>query len=80
MRHASATHALVTLRVEAEALHIDVSDDGTAHASPQPATGHGLRGMAERAAALGGDITAGPADGGGWQVRARLPLSTGSRR
>jgi signal transduction histidine kinase len=36
--------------------------------------------MTERAAALGGDVTAGPAEGGGWQVHARLPLTTGGRR
>ena len=82
MRHAAATHALVTLRVEADALQINVSDDGTATvpARPPPATGHGLRGMTERAAALGGDVTAGLAEGGGWHVHARLPLTTGSRR
>jgi signal transduction histidine kinase len=82
MRHAAASHALVTLRVDADALHIDVSDDGTTRrpSRPPPATGHGLRGMAERAAALGGDVTAGPAEGGGWHVHARLPLTTASRR
>ncbi len=79
MRHAAASHALVALRVEADVLHIDVKDDG-AVGQLQPATGHGLRGMAERAAALGGDVTAGPAEGGGWQVHARLPLTTASRR
>jgi signal transduction histidine kinase len=82
MRHAAASHAHVALRVEADVLHIDVSDDGTTRAplrSPR-ATGHGLRGMTERAAALGGDVTAGPAEGGGWQVHARLPLTTGGRR
>ena len=36
--------------------------------------GHGLVGMAERAAALGGTCQAGPADGG-WRVRACLPLT-----
>ena len=30
--------------------------------------------MRERAAALGGSLTAGPAPGGGWQVHATLPL------
>jgi signal transduction histidine kinase len=45
--------------------------------SPRASTvdgGHGLAGMAERAAAVGGEVTAGPRDGGGFEVSARLPL------
>jgi signal transduction histidine kinase len=79
MRHAAASRAQVALRVETDALHIEVTDDGTsAPAPPQPVAGHGLRGMAERAAALGGEVTAGPAEQGGWHVHARIPL--GRRR
>jgi signal transduction histidine kinase len=36
--------------------------------------GHGLRGMQERAAALGGSCEAGPGDTAGWRVRAEIPL------
>ena len=36
--------------------------------------GHGLTGMAERVRLYGGDLQAGPADGG-WRVSARLPLT-----
>jgi signal transduction histidine kinase len=39
------------------------------------ATGHGLTGMAERAAAVGGRVTAGPRGEGGFEVSARLPLA-----
>jgi signal transduction histidine kinase len=35
--------------------------------------------MSERAAALGGDVVAGPAEHGGWRVHARLPLKLASR-
>jgi signal transduction histidine kinase len=78
MRHAPASRALVALRVEDEALHIDVTDDGAAAPAGAPSPGgHGLRGMSERAAALGGDVTAGPAERGGWRVHARLPLTPG---
>jgi signal transduction histidine kinase len=38
-------------------------------------SGHGLTGMAERAAAVGGEVTAGPRDEGGFEVSARLPLT-----
>jgi signal transduction histidine kinase len=75
MRHAAASRAVVSLRVEGGVLEIDVTDDGTGDATGAPApSGHGLRGMSERAAALGGDVTAGPAEHGGWHVHARLPL------
>jgi signal transduction histidine kinase len=80
MRHAAASRVTVTVRADGDTLRIEVTDDG-ANASPASELneGHGLRGMTERAAALGGDVTAGPAEGGGWQVRARLPLTTGAR-
>ena len=77
MRHAAASCARIRLRVEANVLLIDVNDNGTGGASGAP--GHGLRGMSERAAALGGEVSAGPAERGGWQVHARLPLTHGKR-
>jgi signal transduction histidine kinase len=36
--------------------------------------GHGIQGMRERAAALGGELEAGPKSGGGFRVMGRLPL------
>ncbi|WP_149259287.1 sensor histidine kinase [Actinomadura sp. K4S16] len=54
---------------------VEVEDDGRG-VSPlddRPA-GSGIRGMRERAAALGGAFDAGPRPGGGFAVRARLPL------
>ncbi|GHF58576.1 two-component sensor histidine kinase [Amycolatopsis bartoniae] len=48
-----------------------VRDDGESPADPLP--GNGLRGMAERAAALGGRVTASPVEGG-FEVRAELPV------
>jgi signal transduction histidine kinase len=43
-------------------------------ATETPVEGSGIAGMRERAAALGGGLTAGPRPGGGFRVRAELPL------
>ena len=44
-----------------------------ARAVAAPSGGHGLLGMRERAAAVGGSLRTGPADGGGFVVEAELP-------
>ena len=58
-------------------LRLEVRDDGArglnGHAPPS-GSGHGIVGMRERAALFGGELEAGPAAGGGFLVRARLPL------
>jgi signal transduction histidine kinase len=82
LRHAGpAARATVRLCYEPAALGISVVDDGTgASAAPDGdglGAGHGLTGMAERAAAVGGEVTAGPRGEGGFEVSARLPLVPG---
>jgi signal transduction histidine kinase len=77
-RHARASATTVRVRREPGAITIDVTDDG---AAPAPAItgetlGNGVRGMRERAAALGGTLDAGPDAGGGWRVHAWLPMTT----
>jgi signal transduction histidine kinase len=72
VRHAGATAARVRIDYAGDGVHMEVRDDGRGQAG-RPATGHGLRGMHERAAALGGDLDAGPVAGRGFRVRARLP-------
>jgi len=77
VRHAQARNAKVRIGFEPEALVLDVSDDGRG-APPSPNGGHGLRGMRERAAVLGGTLEAGPAGERGFTVRARLPVTGGA--
>ncbi len=74
-KHASATRADVTLDYGAETLRVTVTDDGRPGAVKGPGTGHGLIGMRERAAAIGGTVTAGLRPQGGFRVRAELPLA-----
>jgi signal transduction histidine kinase len=76
LRHADAARATLEVRVVSRRLEIEVLDDGDPGATPA-AAGHGLRGMAERAEALGGHVEAGPFDRG-WRVLAELPLDRGA--
>jgi MYXO-CTERM domain-containing protein len=74
LRHARATRAEVTVRYDADAVEVEVRDDGrAAPAGDGNAAGHGLMGMRERASLLGGTLDAGPLPGGGYRVHARLP-------
>jgi signal transduction histidine kinase len=88
LRHAGQTaHATVWLSFEPGALAIRVRDDGGEQAGAAAGTagadgatgGHGLTGMVERAAAVGGQVTAGPRAEGGFEVTARLPLGGGGQ-
>jgi signal transduction histidine kinase len=73
-RHADATSAVVRVRYAVDDLCIEIDDDGRAKHGRRPAPGHGIRGMQERAWALGGDLSAGPRPEAGFRVRARLPI------
>ena len=75
LKHAGHACADVTVGCADDAVTIDVTDDGPRQpANPIPAGGHGLAGMRERVAIFGGEFCAGPRPGGGFAVRARLPL------
>jgi signal transduction histidine kinase len=77
IRHAGPARVMISIGYGPSDLEILVADDGR---GPRDATdgaeggGRGIIGMRERAALLGGELTAGPRPGGGFQVRARLPL------
>ena len=76
VRHAGRVAATVSLRHDGGYLHVDVVNDGGATPAPfSDGTRAGLAGMRERAAALGGTLNAGPRPGGGFAVRARLPVA-----
>jgi hypothetical protein len=78
LRHAGASSARVDVRLAGDGLDIEVVDDGQGGAAT--GDGLGLRGMSERAAALGGEVLAGPQQRGGWRVWAHLPLTEAGGR
>ncbi|WP_328298075.1 histidine kinase [Streptomyces sp. NBC_00435] len=74
---ATATAVRIGLRTGPAGLEVRIADDGGRPARLSENArggGYGLVGMAERAEALGGSLTAGPAPEGGWLVTALLPL------
>ena len=74
-RHAPGSRVRVGVHDEDSAWQVHVVDSGPAQAGAgrAPGSGFGLVGLAERARALGGVVTAGPAAGGGFEVHARVP-------
>ncbi len=74
-RHAPGAAADVELDYTAEALLVRVRDNGPGPPYDQDRTGgHGLMGMRERAATVGGTLTVGRSPGGGFLVEAVLPI------
>ena len=75
-RHAGRARATVRVTYDDAAVHVEIDDDGAVPADRAAATGtgSGITGMRERAAALGGDLSAGFRAGGGFRVAARLPV------
>jgi signal transduction histidine kinase len=78
LKHAGPARAEVTIGYVEDTVTIEVTDNGTGQpGNGSPGGGHGLAGMRERAAVFGGELAAGPRPGGGFAVRARLPLGGG---
>jgi signal transduction histidine kinase len=72
-KHAGPARATVTIRYAADALELEIADDG-AGARNGAGGGHGLVGMRERVALYGGELEAGPTATGGFRVHAHLPI------
>jgi signal transduction histidine kinase len=82
MRHAPGSHVQVHVAYHPDGLALEVRNDATPLAPALVASGdraagggHGIIGMRERAAMLGGSLDAGPTEDGGFQVTAVLPMS-----
>ena len=82
--HSTATRVRVGVRTVDDRLELRIEDDGVPAERPLPVGepvrvdgGEGVRGMRERAEALGGTLVAGQRAGRGWVVEAVLPLGAG---
>ncbi|MEV5569621.1 sensor histidine kinase [Spirillospora sp. NPDC052269] len=73
------TSARVTLHYGDDEVTVEVVDDGRGAAAPDDGHGHGLVGMRERAAVYGGEVDAAPRPGGGFAVKARIPVREEAR-
>jgi signal transduction histidine kinase len=73
LRHSTARRATVGVALSDDHLTVDVLDDGRGAGRNSRGPGHGVQGMIERAATLGGRCEAGGALNGGWRVHATLP-------
>jgi signal transduction histidine kinase len=62
------------MRTEAAALRVEIADDGRGGADLRAGNGSGLRGLADRVEALGGELAVESVPGAGTTVRAVLPL------
>jgi signal transduction histidine kinase len=73
-KHAGPVAAQVRVRYADGGVEVEVSNDAGPGGTDAEGAGHGLVGMRERVRVYGGTLQTGPADGGGYRVRACLPL------
>jgi signal transduction histidine kinase len=74
VRHSTATKASVTVTYGSDELAVSVDNDGRPLNDGASSGGSGITGMAERARALSGELSARRQPGGGFTVRATLPI------
>ena len=70
----SFAEPILHLRIDGGRLTVEICDDGRGAAALPSEDGFGIIGMRERVAAVGGTVETGPRPGGGWRVRAILPV------
>ena len=75
LKHAAGGRAHVVLDFGESALAVSVRDDGQEPSASPDRVGHGLIGIRERVAVVGGEVAAGPRPEGGFEMRAVLPYS-----
>ena len=80
VRHAAGAHVEADVHVVDSTVLIRVSNSDGRPDDAGAGPGFGLRGMRERVTVFGGSLDAGPTDGGGFEVRARLPIADGAPR
>jgi signal transduction histidine kinase len=73
LKHAKGAHAEVVVRYIDSSVELEIADNGLGTPNGD-GKGHGLVGMRERVALYGGTIDAGPRAGGGFVLRAWLPV------
>jgi signal transduction histidine kinase len=79
IKHAGPASVLIWLRFRAGCLELEITDSGVGPDAENLASSesrHGLIGMRERIALFGGELWTGPAEGGGFAVRARVPVAS----
>jgi two-component system, NarL family, sensor histidine kinase DesK len=74
MRHSQAEHCTVRVMADGEAATVVITDDGVGSNGAGTGTGNGLRGLAERVHAAGGNLEAGPRPAGGFRLRVSIPV------
>lgn len=78
IRHSRARECVIRTVREGNCAVVTVADDGSGISETHFKTGSGLAGLAERAAALSGKLTMGPAPTGGFAVALSVPTNTGA--
>jgi len=79
VKHASAAHLRVRIAIDGDRLGVEVADDGVGGAAPT-AHGTGLAGLADRIAALDGELVISSPPGRGTTLRAAVPVGASDER
>ena len=75
IRHSGGHCCEIDVRYADGAAVVEIRDDGSGDPAAEPSGGHGLRGLAERATAVGGTLESGPRAGGGYRLAVRVPAA-----